>query len=184
MAHSAYTDVADSRIDAYSPITARLVVDLVENQEAVGLWVLQPYGHNFQLLTGWSVNTWTTLGTMRLFVPDCAIGATSCRLTVGSVTRARLDVNDDSTPQVRLKYSSTEGTAVSVGVGVHPTYTYDTATMTLDFVPTDNTVVDILWQGQFSGGSIGTPGSSGLGFLWPRTDATDTYSYGQMERIE
>lgn len=130
-----YVDISDALIAAYSPWTARKVNRFRNNIDAVGHRTLVNNGSNVSGST--AEVTFTTVATLRLFVPSHLVGPG------GTTLELEMDLDAggaEGTPEADFRF------VIGATSGNEATDDANKISMTISWTPTPDTVVDVLFQ--------------------------------------
>lgn len=159
----AWADITDAAVAEYSPISAKLITRLRNRDQLNRQQSLVGTGANYS--TGAGPTSFTTIGTFRIYVPDCYIGPSGTRLEL----YADIDINDAGVASATFR--------LEVGGTVSQTQTVNTTggavtendqLFTLDWTPTGDAIASINVQVD----TTGAPTTAG--WQWPNTD-TDAF---------
>lgn len=156
----AYRAIADNEIDAYSPVTARLMAAYNNNMLGVAIRLLSLPGKFTHF--AYEDVTYADLGTWSLYIPPISVGVDGTRLYLPTYMHVAVAAGDEATLFARWKIGSAYSTAWSTSaVGYTLGASSTTVTyLTVDSSLTGNTVQQITIQG-YANNVIGTA-SAGL----------------------
>ena len=144
-----YAPITDTSIEAYRPVTGRLMKRYARNLDALG-WITLSLPNVVSGVT--SSSSYVTLFTFRLFLADRYIGEDGARLSFG----ASIGVDETGSGGVGAFKATIDGVDTAEqfvnalpGAGSGS----DSVGFSRDWTPTGNTVIDIEFKGKATGGA-------------------------------
>lgn len=148
----AYRAIADNEIDAYSPVTGRLMKAYRDNALGVAVRLFSPPAR-FSYTTSAGV-TYTDSGTFSIYIPSTCVGPEGTRLYLPTYLSVTVAAGDEATISARWKvgsaYSDTTYTTVTAGATLGASSSV-VKYLTLDYSGTANTVQAFTIQGYVEG---------------------------------